>query len=163
MRKRRSLYLGLVLALVANLLQFTVIPAARACAETLIVYSFHVEITSPSKTYKIGQVAKIDVKVTRPNDEDPLGLGVPITPPTEENVEGANVGVGLQVGDVFLPGYALTNEDGVAHVKIKLESWTQPGSADVRALAWLEAADGGCLIVEEQGFAQEEDLFVVTR
>ncbi len=163
MRKRRSLYLGLVLALVANLLQFTVIPAARACAETVIVYSFHVEISSPGKAYRIGQVAKIDVKVTRPNDEDPLGLGVPLSPPMEENVEGANVGVGLQVGDVFLPGYALTKEDGVAHVKIKLEPWTQPGSADVRALAWLETADGGCLIVEEQGFAQEDNLFVVTR
>ena len=163
MKKRRSLYVGLVLALIANVLQFTVVPAARACAETLIVYSFHVEISSPGKVYRIGQVAKIDVEVTRPNDEDPLGLGVPITPPHEEKVEGANVGVGLQVGDVFLPGYALTNEDGIAHVKIKLESWTQPGTADVRSLAWLEAADGGCVIVEEQGFAQKDDLFVVTR
>src|SRR5688500_2152171 len=95
--------------------------------EQLALLTFNLEIGKIKPTYEIGDVDPINVTVTRPAKEDPLGNGIPMERPYVEPVEGAIVGVGLSIGRVFLPGAAITDANGVAKVRIKLESYAPAG------------------------------------
>src|SRR5687767_6272200 len=89
--------------------------------EQISLLTFNLEIGEPKPVYKIGEVASIEVTVTRPAKEDPLGNGIPMDRPYVEPAEGVIVGVGLHIGRVFLPGAAITDAQGKTVIKIKIE------------------------------------------
>ena len=78
-------------------------------------------------------------------------------------VEEANIGVGLLVGDVFLPGFAITDANGDAVIKVKIEKYVKPATVDAAFYSWKIAADSPCLRVEENGFRAVPAMFKITR
>ena len=123
--------------------------------------TFYVQVGKLSKTYNRGDVVKVKVTVSRPSDEDPTGLGVPVERPTSAPAQGVNVGVGISIGRVFLPGYARTDANGVATAKIKLEKYVPSAAAHVRAFAYKETLQTPCLTIEEQGYRAVDKAFRV--
>jgi hypothetical protein len=163
MRMRRIALLGAA-ALIMTLL--TSAPASAVpCGsmETVALRTFYLDIKAAKKVYKVGQTAVINVNVTRPSDQDPMGMGVPMERPFTEPAEDVNVGIGLRVGDVFLFGYGLTDAKGNTAVKIKIESWTPAGTALADIFAWQIQLDTPCLRVEENGYRQKPGIFKVKR
>lgn len=125
--------------------------------------TFYVDAKPQAETYKIGTKAKIDITVTRPAHEDPLDLGVGLDPPTSAPAENVSVGVGIHVGDVFIPGFSRTDAEGHATVVVKLPTYMKPGAASVAAYAWNVVHESPCLRVEEDGYSAYPDAFEVTR
>ncbi len=124
--------------------------------ETLTFRTFHVEVEPFKKIYKIGDIATIDVKVTRPANEDPLGEGTPMPwtdRPYVEAAPGAIVGVGLHIGRVFLPGAALTDDNGDAKIRIKIENYAPANQIiDASVYAWRVVQESQCLTIQEDGY-----------
>lgn len=132
--------------------------------EQVSLLTLNIEVADVKPVYKIGETAKIDVTVTRPAKEDPLGNGVPMDRPYVEPAEGVIVGVGLHIGRVFLPGAALTGADGVAHIKIKIESYAPAGQwADTSVYAWKVLQETTCASVQEYGYRSMPHMFKTAR
>ncbi len=113
--------------------------AASACADVSFpLRNFKVEAEWQSPKVKIGDMAKLDVFVTRTADEDPVteqGEPWPTGRPMEEPVADVMVGVGVLVKDVFLAAGGYTDAEGKVTVKIKIERYTKPGDAISRVYA----------------------------
>lgn len=131
--------------------------------EQISLKTFHIEAKPAQKTAAIGDTVKIKANVTRPAKEDPLGQGIPMDRPYVTPAEEINVGVGLLVGDVFLPGFAVTDENGDAVIKIKIERYVKPGPVDAAFYAWDTTAESPCFTVQENGFRPYQDFFKITR
>lgn len=132
--------------------------------ETIALRTLHLEYNADKKIYKIGEIAKVKVTVTRPAKEDPLGNGIPMDRPFVEPAADINVGVGLSIGRVFLPGAGVTNDKGVATVKIKIENYAPAGKwADTSAYAWRIVQSTTCGTVQEDGYRVQPRLFRTTR
>lgn len=132
--------------------------------EQVSLLTFDLEIGKLKSAYEIGDVVPIDVTVTRPAKEDPLGNGIPMERPYVEPVEGVIVGVGLSIGRVFLPGAAITDANGVAKVRIKLESYAPAGvKVDSSVYAWKVVYEMPCATVQEYGYQVLPGLFKTTR
>ena len=131
--------------------------------ETVALKTFHLVIHPQKKAYKVGDVAKIHVNVTRPAKEDPLGNGIPMEAPNQMAAEGVSVGVGLRVGDVFLFGASYTDENGDATVKVELKDYTPGGMAIADVFAWQKALDTPCAKIEENGYQHSPNIFKVVR
>lgn len=119
--------------------------------------TFHVESRFEKKLYAIGEVVPVHVSVTTPAKKDPLGEGIPlpIERPIVEPVEGAVVGVGFQLGRVFLPGGSMTDAEGNATVEIKLEKYAPRNAwADASIYASREriADPARCFVMIEYGY-----------
>jgi hypothetical protein len=127
------------------------------------VQTFYVTAKPVAKSYKVGQVAQVKAVVTRPAHEDPAGNGIPIDPPTSAPAAGVNVGVGIRVGAVFLPGYGVTDDNGMVTVPIKLMPYTPAGTADLEAFAWKNDAESPCLTLQEDGYTQLARAFTVKK
>src|SRR5688572_5941715 len=133
-RLRAKTAAAIALGLIATLVPVSSAGAApNGCAganEMITPVTLHVEIKKfPTKTYKVGGIVKVKVEVSRPAEEDPVGLGVAFERPFSQPAEEVSVGVGISVGRVFLPGYGLTKADGTATVMIKLENYTPAAMA----------------------------------
>ncbi len=142
------------------------LPQAAACGgmEQLILTTLQVKMKPLAKSYKIGQVAKFEVTVMRPSETDPLGQNIVIgEPPEQFPAEDVNVGVGIQVGYVYLPGYGTTDANGKAIVGVKIENYTRPGMAHAKVLSRETVAETSCLTVEEQGYRFLPNAFKVSR
>lgn len=124
--------------------------------ETLTLRSFHVEVVQDKKVYNIGDIAKFEVTVTRPANEDPAGEGNPMPwgeRPYVQPAPGAIVGIGLHIGRVFLPGAALTDDKGVAKIRIKIENYAPANTiVDASVYAWRVVQTTQCLTIQEDGF-----------
>lgn len=131
--------------------------------ETISLRTLHIEAEVSKKKYKIGDIIKIPVEVTRPAEEDPLNLGIPMDRPIIMPAEDVNVGVGLIVGDVFLPGFGRTDENGQTVIQVRVERWVEPAPANATFYAWSIAAETPCARVEEYGFRPYPNFFNVTR
>lgn len=131
--------------------------------ETITPMTLHVEIGPFKKSYAKGDTVKVPVLVTRPAEEDPLGLGVAAERPVSEPAEDVNVGVGISVGRSFLPGFGITNEEGKTTVLVRIENYVSaPKMAHVRAFAYKEVVNTTCLTVEETGYRDHPNAFKVT-
>jgi len=175
MRRRTSLLA--VTAILAGTLSFASAAPAQACSargvrsglrsgallETVGLRTYHLDVKPDKKSYRVGDVAKVHVTVTRPGEEDPLGQGIPIGSPENFPAEGVNVGIGLRVGDVFLFGHNVTDAEGRATVKVKIASYAPPGKASADAYAWKTAVDTPCARVEENGYTSIRNIFTVLR
>jgi hypothetical protein len=138
-------------------------PSAAACAmEYITPTTLHVEIGPFKKTYRKEDVVKVQVTVSRPAEEDPVGLGIGFERPVSEPAPEVNVGVGISLGRVFLPGYGFTNEQGKTVVPIRIERYAPAKTAYVRAYAYKTQLETTCLTVEEQGYRTVPDAFKVT-
>ena len=132
--------------------------------EQVALLTFNLEIGKTKPTYEIGDVVPIDVTVTRPAKEDPLGNGIPMDRPYFEPAEGVIVGVGLHIGRVFLPGAAITDANGVAKVRIKLEDWAPAGvKVDASMYAWKVVYEMPCATVMEYGYRTMSGMLRTTR
>lgn len=164
-RKRSSLPVALAsaLALIASLGLASPARAGSACAtamETVSLRNYYLEIKADKKLYEVGEVVEIHVNVTRPNDEDPLGEGIPTPRPTSEPVAEVMVGVGLMVGRVYLPGAGMTDENGDAVVRIKIESYARPNQwVDASVYAWKVVYQDPCFTVQEEGYEMIPRMF----
>ena len=98
--------------------------------------------------------------MTRPAHKDPLQLGPEFEPPASTPAADVNVGVGIHVGEVFVPGFAQTDQDGEATVTIRLPNYMKPGIADLDGYAWKVQADSPCLTIEEDGYTHMDNAFV---
>ena len=162
MRRRRPFSLLLALLLLAGASVALTPSAAFACGgvETLSLKTFHLEVQANKKVYKIGETANIKVTVTRPAEEDPLGNGIPMERPYVEPAPDVNIGVGLAIGRVFLPGAGITDENGVAIVRIKIERYAPRNQwADASAYAWKVLHEMPCATVQEDGFRMTPQMF----
>ena len=154
---RLPVVVAAVLTLVASLGLAAPARATSACAlagmETISLRTFYLEIKADKKLYSVGDVAKIHVNVTRPADEDPLGEGIPLPRPTSEPAAEVNIGIGLAVGRVYLPGAGMTDENGDAVVKIKIENYAPRNQwVDASVYAWNVVHQDPCFTVQEEGF-----------
>ena len=130
--------------------------------ETVSLRDFWIEPDIKKKTYKIGETVQFPVNVSRPADQDPFNLGISMDAGSLGPVEEASVGVGVLVGDVFLPGFGITDANGDTLLKVKLENYVKPGIADVAFYSWKIVQDTPCLRVEENGFRAVARMFKVT-
>lgn len=131
--------------------------------ETVTLRMFHIEAKTKRKAYRVGEFVKVPVEVTRPAKEDPLKLGLPWERPFVQPAEDVNVGVGLLIGDVFLPGFGVTNEDGRTTIKIKVERYVRPAKADAAFYAWNMMAETPCFNVQEDGFRIYPEMFKIRK
>ncbi len=131
--------------------------------ESIVLETFTVVLKADRKTYTVGQTAKIRANVTRPAQEDPLGLGVPLEPVNPTPADDVSVGIGLRIRDVFLFGYAVTDQEGNALIKIPIKRYTPPGKAIVDGFAWERQVETPCANVEENGYTSVPGLFKVVR
>jgi hypothetical protein len=131
--------------------------------ETVTLRTFHIEAKTKSKAYRIGEFIKVPVEVTRPAKEDPLRLDLPWERPFVQPAADVNVGVGLLIGEVFLPGYGKTNEDGKTTIKIKVERYVKPAKADAAFYSWNVMAESPCFNVQEDGFRIYPEMFKVRK
>ena len=131
--------------------------------EVVSLRDFYIEASVKKKSYKVGDTIQFPVRVSRPSDSDPLGLGVPTDPGSIGPAEEVNIGVGLLVGEVFLPGFAVTDANGEALIKVKVESYVKPATVDAAFYAWKVAVDTPCVRVEENGFRPVSRMFKITR
>jgi hypothetical protein len=166
-RRRTGLRVLLASALAAIALPMTptpasAIPCSSQAFEYITLNTLHVKMGKLKKSYRRGDVVTLKVKVSRPSENDPIGLGLSVERPVSRPAEDVNVGVGLTIGRVFLPGYSLTNAAGKATVKVKIEKYAPAGKmAHVQIYAYMERANTPCLIVEEQGYREVPNAFKV--
>ena len=164
MRGRGIRRIGAALAVALAAGAFVVVTPAPALAcgglETITLRTFHLEVDAP-KSGKIGTTAVIKVNITRPAKEDPLGQGIPMEDrPYVEPAEGVIVGVGLHIGNVFLPGAALTDAEGNAVIKIKLERYAPRNTwVNMSVYAWKIVQQTQCATVQEDGYKTEARVF----
>ena len=140
---------------------------ADSCAsklEYLTLNSLHVDAGRLKRSYRRGDVMTLKVRVSRPSENDPVGLGVSMDRPVSNAAENVNVGVGVSVGRVFLLGYGLSNEEGKTTVRVKIERYTPVNKvAHVQVYAYYEQANTPCLVIEEQGYEAIPNAFRVKR
>lgn len=128
--------------------------------EQVSLLTFNLELGKLKSEYKIGDIVPIDVTVTRPAKEDPLGNGIPMERPFVQPAAGAIVGVGLHLGRVFLPGAAITDEQGVARIRIKIEDYAPSGAkVDATLYAWKVIQETTCVTVQEYGYMAVPGIF----
>ncbi|MDQ3646523.1 MAG: hypothetical protein M3345_06245 [Actinomycetota bacterium] len=136
-----------------------------ACAtEQVILTTLLIRVKPVTGTYRIGQVVKFPITVTRPSNTDPFGQNIVLgEPPVSQPAADVTVGVGVQVGWVYLSGAGVTNENGEALVGVKIESYTKPGTAHARIGAQKITAEAPCATVKEEGAVMIANAFKVTR
>lgn len=131
--------------------------------ETIVVRSFNVEMKVDRPVWKVGETVIIHTTVTRPAHEDPAGQHIEIDPPTTQPATNVNMGIGVRIGDVFLFGSGITDDQGKIDIKVKLKPYTTPGSASVDGYAWNRIATTPCLNIEENGYTHIDGLFKVIK
>ncbi len=166
MQLRKKMALTVAAAAVATLLVPVASPAtAGPCSgsrmETLTLRNFRIEAKPVRKTFPSGGTAVLDVTVTRPGEQDPAGMGIPMDGVDPMPAENINVGAGMMINDVFLPGFGITDANGKAKVKISIERYAKTGPADIALYAWNVIQETPCLRVEENGFRAYPAMFTV--
>lgn len=136
--------------------------AVRHGLEQIQLRTLELEASTDKKSYRIGEVIKFKALVTRPADEDPAGQGIPMDRPYVSPAPDINVGVGLLFnGDVFLPGFGITDENGEVTLKVKIVNYVKPGTVHASFFAWKTVADIPCARVDETGYLPVSDIVTV--
>ncbi|MGH2755863.1 MAG: hypothetical protein ACRDLB_15715 [Actinomycetota bacterium] len=150
-------------------------PASAHCgAVELKVRTFHVVAKWTKKSYKIGDMAKLKVNVTRPSKKDPVtedGTDMPTESPYREPAADVTLGLAIFVGDVYLNGGGITGADGTATVKVPLPEYSDTGMADTRLYAYkryfqsddIIPSSISCVHFEEYGMLEPGPGVQITR
>lgn len=132
--------------------------------EQIQLKTLDLEVSAAKETYRVGEVATFKALVTRPAKEDPLGQGIPMDRPFVTPAEDINLGVGLLFkGNVFLPGFGITDENGEVTLKVKIEKYVKPGMVNASFFAWKTVAELPCLRIDEAGHKPVPEIFRVVK
>lgn len=137
---------------------------ARSSGSSMVTRfrTFTVKARPLKTTYPADGTAVVEVTVTRPGEEDPLNNGVPLNSPVSLPAEDVDVSVGLYRGNFYMYGVGITDAEGKALIKIKLNPYAPAGSAIGEAGARKYYNRGGCPDIEEEGFAYYPRFFRTT-
>lgn len=137
--------------------------AACAKSAATVLYTFKIDAKSQKKTYRPGAVAKIDMKVTRPGEYDPIGGTTPLPPTVDLPASNIEINVSMWAGNYYMYGTGITDENGEGTVNVKLHRRSPAGPirVDVSARAYYNR--GGCPDLEEAGFRTYDPMFKITR
>jgi hypothetical protein len=128
-------------------------PAGAACASAVLVLrSLHITAVPSKKTVKPGEKFTVDVTVTRPAHEDPLGNGVAFDPPTTVPAEDVTVGLSVWVGErTYFWQIGLTDAEGKDTLRLKVPANAETGEALASASArhWIK---NDCPDILEDGY-----------
>ncbi|MDQ4126043.1 MAG: hypothetical protein M3134_10680 [Actinomycetota bacterium] len=148
-KRRLFVRIALCVALVSGLSIAGGATALADCQETVYVDSYVVELEPRRETYRVGQTAVFDGKVTRSDTGAPVGAAdfFVYIPPTRHG---------------FVYGWAATDADGEAVLRMKLKrSEVGTGPAKVVGRAQKERADATCARVVEYGEVQLDRAFMI--
>ena len=147
-------------------------PAGRCADVRVPLRMFKVEAKWQDASVSVGDVAELDITVTRTAEEDPVtdeGTPYPTGRPMDEPAEDVELGIRLLVGDYFLSTGAMTDADGKATAKVKILNYVEPGSGKpgVYAEKLLTPPDfptPACrVVVYEWGYLEAGPKLQVTR
>lgn len=138
---------------------------SAACGKSMATafYTFKVEAKSQKKVYRPGEVTKIDMKVTRPGEYDPIGGTTPLPPTTDLPASDVEINVSMWAGNYYMYGTGVTDENGEGTVKVRLHKRSPAGPVRVDVSARAYYNRGGCPDLEEVGFRTYDPMFKVTR
>lgn len=126
------------------------------------MYTFHVTIEADRKAYRIGDVAKINVTVTRPADQDPGGNGIPTPRPTSAPAEGAAAGASAWVKRVYFYAFGPnTDADGKSTIPLTIPRYARPGWVFVAVVAEKYVTTIACWDIWEVGYAEDPRMFKI--
>lgn len=150
----RSRFLGVLLSSLVAVLVIWAGPARAGdtCGSIQEQESLRLTISAARDTYTLGSTARVTAKVTRE------------TAGQRQAVEGAEVGLQIEIGESLLHGSAVTNSEGVAEIKVKIARWVPLGMADGLARAnreWVASPICHGSVVQESGDTQRSNLFRV--
>lgn len=166
---RRLSGLLTTLALLTGLL--SIAPAAEgkvACAasnlEFVYLETFKLDVELPKGSpYKPGDSVPFPTTVTRPNDKDPLGQGIPMPRPYVEPAKEVPVVIVAFANDVLLIDYKITDDQGKVKLALKLPKYMPPGPVSVRLYAQKLLQDTNCIVIYETGEMTLGNAFEVKR
>lgn len=122
--------------------------SASVCGNDDRLDTLAVRYSAPRDVYRLGETVETTVQVTRTVENLELGP-----------VEGVTVAVTLGKGSLISIGSAVTDEDGQAVVRVRLEDKLRPGGVDAYGTAETELT--ACPRVAEWGERLEEDFITV--
>ncbi|HVF53656.1 MAG TPA: hypothetical protein VNC78_08640 [Actinomycetota bacterium] len=144
-------------------------PAPHCGFNDYYLWTLHVELDEPLRaTYRVGETVTFVVKVSRPAEHDPLGLGIPLPiQPDREPAPGVSMSIGVVAGsnDVFLSGGGITGQGGIARIPVKIPRYVKPGSASAWGLAkkLVHEDPQRCAVIWEVGTLKLPEAFEVVR
>lgn len=118
----------------------------------LVLRSLHVEATPSKKVVRRGEKFTVDVTVTRPAHEDPLGEGIEFDPPTSAPAEDVTVGLSIWVGDrTYFWQVGLTDAEGKDTLTLRVPKNAEygPALASASARHWIK---NDCPDILEDGY-----------
>ena len=125
---------------------------AACSAAVLVLRSLHVTATPSKKVVKPGDKFTVDVTVTRPAHEDPVGEGMTFDPPASLPAEDVTVGLSIWVGErTYFWQVGLTDAEGTDTLQLKVPANAEPGKALAAASArhWIK---NDCPDILEDGY-----------
>lgn len=135
-----------------------------ACSSAVIVLrSLHVVATPSQEVVKPGDKFTVDVKVTRPAHEDPVGEGMEFDPPASLPAEGVTIGMSIWVGDrTYFWQVGMSDENGEDTLRLKVPANAEAGKALASASArhWIK---NDCPDILEDGYTNYLDFVTVKR
>lgn len=138
--------------------------AGAACSSAVLVLrSLHITAVPSKKTVKPGEKFTVDVTVTRPAHEDPLGNGVAFDPPTTVPAEDVTVGLSVWVGErTYFWQIGLTDAEGKDTLRLKVPANAETGEALASASArhWIK---NDCPDILEDGYTNYLNFVTVKR
>lgn len=135
--------------------------AGPMCAAPWQIYDLDIATKWSSKVMRVGQSVRITLTVTRPDDQDPTGNGLPWTKPTSEPVEGARAATTAYFPNGYIWDQGVTDAEGKVSLTIRVPSGTRPGKSYASSSAHIPYNEGGdCTSAEERGYARDDDLVV---
>lgn len=124
--------------------------ALASCEDTSDLHSFKVRMWTEKSRYRLGDVARVHVKVIREVEGRDLGPA-----------EGAEVSVALLSQGVAAWSDAVTDTAGKALVKVRIGRHMRPGPADASARANKDVATPPCMRIQELGFQEKKDFLTI--
>ena len=136
-----------------------VAPMGTACSSAVLVLrSLHIEAVPSKKVVRRGEKFTVDVTVTRPAHEDPIGEGIEFDPPTSAPAENVTVGLSIWVGDrTYFWQVGLTDAEGKDTLTLKVPKNAEygPALASASARHWIK---NDCPDILEDGYTNYVDF-----
>ena len=156
MRRIRSTSLLLCVAVAASVLSSQAAAAGPEfgtgrCSSVITLRTLHIEAVPSKKTVRPGESFKVDVTVTRPAHEDPLGQGIEFEPPVSVPAEGVTVWIAVWVGEyTYFWDVGVTDENGKDTLTLDVPADSEHGWALAAAVAryWVNQS---CPDILEEG------------
>jgi hypothetical protein len=125
-------------------------PTACSSGDKSSMETLRVRLAAAERVYSLGEKAKFFVKVNRVVAGQDLGP-----------MRGADVRVGVTLGDTYLMGGGITDALGRVVVQVKLERLAGPGIADVSGTASSLVAELPCHLAYEYEYGSVEKLGLI--